>query len=212
MPAIPACTASSLIPHFIRWCYSSSADHLGNFLTGIAAILGLLLAIWGTKKEIPKWRRLKITEMEAEVAGKTLHVVHRVFDAFNLITLPTVDAPVDILEESGDHKRTYQSRRDLVDRLERTKDDINSFFSTWNLAKTYLDDEADKILQEIWDEWVSVKVDIPMWLDYLDSKNHNLPHAQELYAKTFGSIGNKKREELLNKAVKYFKPITRMEK
>ena len=102
------------------------------------------------------------------------------FQALDYLASPMIDTPKDSEKEKGPLKETYQGRQDYADRLIATKDDLNNFFSVKNEAEVYLPDDVNKKLEELWKMWVSVKIDIRLHFDYIDTGVSD-NHSREVY-------------------------------
>lgn len=186
---------------------SQEAANLGNFLTGIATVGAVLVACY----QLDHWRRQQIKSKRAEVAGRTLNAVIRLFQAITFLTSSRIDSPKDPEQEEGLQKKTYQIRRDHEDRIKATAQDLDAFFNAKNEAEVYLTDEINKKLEELWKEWVSVRVEISIYFNGVDAHETKLSHVKDAYNNSFGTIGQKRREAMEDKIKTLLKPIARLE-
>lgn len=190
------------------WAISQQGANFGNLLLEVVALLTVVIAIY----QLDQWKKQDKVRREAEVAGKCLASVLRFFQAIRYITAPTIDAATDDAQEQGDNPRTYRQRQDFVHRQTTTVDDFNTFFKAMNESEVYLPDAINQKLEEIWKEWVSVKVDIGIYLNGLDSGDIRAQHHINAYNNSFGTEGRRKRERLEMEIKGLLKSIARMEK
>lgn len=189
------------------WLVSASAANFGALLTGVGTV-GLAI---GAVVQLRAWRKQQVVTRKAEVAGESLVVAIRLFQALDLVTSVIIDTPEDAIEEAGPQRKSYRQRRDFTHRMQVTKDDLERFFQMKNKAEVYLPAEVNEALDELWKEWISVKVDIGLHLNFLDMISPPVADNMRAYDNSYGRLGKERREALQLKIKGLLSPIARLE-
>lgn len=186
---------------------SQGAANLGNLLTGVAALGGVIAATL----QFQTWRRQEQLKKKSEVAASVLNTTIRAFQAIKYVTGLTVDSPKDEAEENGQHKKTYQLRRDYKNRVAVVVKDIDAFILAWNTAQIYFDATINEKLENLWKEWISVGVDIQQVCSLRDVNEERHPEHIRAYNASFGKEGQDKRDKMEKELKDLLIPIARLQ-
>lgn len=197
-------TGTCTLNSFLNWLVSEEASHLGDLLTGIAAMLAFISAFFAIPNEIRKWRKIKLLERKSEIAGKLAVATVRFAEALRYLANPLS------LESPSITKDGTQAGLEIFDsKVKLIQPELKAFIDTWNEVEVYLSEDINEATKVLWDQWKEIELNFRMW--FISASQNAAKERLEFHKEVYG----KQRKEKINAAEKNLKillaPIIRLE-
>ncbi len=187
----------------LLWFTSAEASQLGSFLTGLAAILAVLLA----PKEIKNWRLQKREEKIAEAAQLAYSRLSRFLESLRFITSPFIRSSDPEQTPQEKENKTFSFQSTFHARTEQSEKNIREFLDTWPDVEALLPIEASDLFKEAWDHWADIRANFSTYCMIYQQGEEAIKAGQIHYQKSLGSEVRTKIDTLKAKSKEVFSPL-----
>lgn len=186
------------------------ASNLGTFLTGIAAILAIVIA----PHEFREWRDKEQLRRQSELATKASVRCLRLLTALENIFSPAVwnheKEPDQSKEGAGQGKgRAEIVHRRIQTRIAAASQDFNDFLATWTELEAVMPELAVNTCARCWDLWADMKSNFDTYVMLFGQGNEPGIYT-EYYDRSVGRTIGDDIKKLRSEVAEAFRPSINM--